>query len=244
MKTRSTMAALAFGLAASAAWAVAEAPSFDRYQIILTRRPFGQEPSETAPAAGAPAAAPAADSFIKTLKLGMLTKNDRTGLVQAGITDTKTGYNYFLVPGDADGGLELVEADYENEKVLLRKGAEQYWLEMGGASEVSDGRSAGLAPVTQVTSVVRPGGRNVPSLPSGEVHLRMRQELEEQRRSGTNQTPARAEGLSDEERRRKIMDYQMDLIRSRGKKGPPLPIPLTKEMDDQLVAEGVLPPQQ
>jgi hypothetical protein len=72
----------------------------------------------------------------------------------------------------------------------------------------------------------------------------MRQELEEQRRSGTNQTPARAEGLSDEERRRKIMDYQMDLIRSRGKKGPPLPIPLTKEMDDQLVAEGVLPPQQ
>jgi hypothetical protein len=35
----------------------------------------------------------------------------------------------------------------------------------------------------------------------------------------------------------------MDLIRSRGEKGPPLPIPLTPEMDQQLVQEGVLAPQ-
>ena len=31
----------------------------------------------------------------------------------------------------------------------------------------------------------------------------------------------------------------MEVIR---KGMPPLPIPLTKEMDDQLVAEGILPP--
>ena len=34
----------------------------------------------------------------------------------------------------------------------------------------------------------------------------------------------------------------MDLIRAGGTLGPPLPIQLTKEMDDQLVREGVLEP--
>ena len=36
-----------------------------------------------------------------------------------------------------------------------------------------------------------------------------------------------------------LRHYQMEVIR---KGMPPLPIPLTKEMDDQLVAEGILPP--
>lgn len=40
-----------------------------------------------------------------------------------------------------------------------------------------------------------------------------------------------------------LHDYQMELIRARGAKGPPIPMPLTPEMDDQLVKEGVLPPQ-
>lgn len=36
---------------------------------------------------------------------------------------------------------------------------------------------------------------------------------------------------------------QRDLLGSHSTKGPPLPIPLTEEMDDQLVREGVLPPR-
>jgi hypothetical protein len=40
-----------------------------------------------------------------------------------------------------------------------------------------------------------------------------------------------------------LEQYQMDLIRAGGEKGPPLPMELTPEMDDQLVKEGVLPPQ-
>ena len=54
--------------------------------------------------------------------------------------------------------------------------------------------------------------------------------------------------LSPEEQRRRreevranLQNYQMEVIRSGM---PPLPIPLTKEMDDQLVAEGVLPPEE
>ncbi|MCF7818374.1 MAG: hypothetical protein K9M54_10885, partial [Kiritimatiellales bacterium] len=43
-----------------------------------------------------------------------------------------------------------------------------------------------------------------------------------------------------DEIRANLQNYQMEVIRSGM---PPLPIPLTQEMDDQLVAEGVLPPE-
>ena len=47
-----------------------------------------------------------------------------------------------------------------------------------------------------------------------------------------------------EQRKQEIQEslwqYQMDVIRAGL---PPLPVPLTKQMDDQLVAEGVLPPE-
>ncbi len=44
-----------------------------------------------------------------------------------------------------------------------------------------------------------------------------------------------------EEIRRNLQDYQMEVVR---KGMPPLPVPLTPEMDDQLVAEGILPPTE
>ena len=62
-------------------------------------------------------------------------------------------------------------------------------------------------------------------------------ELQARRKAVLRGDPIRAP-LS-EETVRKLRDYQMDLIRS-GK--APLPIPLTEEMDAQLVKEGVLPP--
>jgi hypothetical protein len=49
--------------------------------------------------------------------------------------------------------------------------------------------------------------------------------------------------LTGEALQNHLEQYQMDLIRAGGEKGPPLPMELTPEMDDQLVKEGVLPPQ-
>jgi hypothetical protein len=54
--------------------------------------------------------------------------------------------------------------------------------------------------------------------------------------NASTSTPVRLEGESF---KKQLQAYQMQLIRE-GR--TPLPIPLTKEMDDQLVAEGVLPP--
>lgn len=50
------------------------------------------------------------------------------------------------------------------------------------------------------------------------------------------------EHLTEEKGKRLLGEYQMDLIRAKGAKGAPLPIPLTREQDDQLVSEGILPP--
>ena len=44
-----------------------------------------------------------------------------------------------------------------------------------------------------------------------------------------------------EELEKHLKEYQMEVIRQGL---PPLPIPLTPDMDDQLVKEGVLPPAQ
>jgi hypothetical protein len=46
--------------------------------------------------------------------------------------------------------------------------------------------------------------------------------------------------ITPEELEKNLRELQMKVLREGL---PPLPIPLTKEMDDQLVQEGVLPPQ-
>ena len=79
--------------------------------------------------------------------------------------------------------------------------------------------------------VLPPGGGADPQDSYAE---RRRQRLEEMRR--------RAEAsrqLSEDEIERQLREYQMRLIRE-GR--TPLPIPITEEMDAQLVAEGILPP--
>ncbi len=62
---------------------------------------------------------------------------------------------------------------------------------------------------------------------------------------GFERTPAPPVLTKEEQKRRReeirknLEQYQMEVIRSGL---PPLPFPLTQEMDDQLVKEGILPP--
>lgn len=63
---------------------------------------------------------------------------------------------------------------------------------------------------------------------------RRRMRIEEMRKGAATNTP-----LSTEAMQKQLHKYQLDLMRE-GK--APMPIPLTKEMDDQLVKEGILPP--
>ena len=193
--------------------------SFERYAGILARKPFGDETAAEAAAAAAAAQAAPVDSFTKSLKMCAITRNHLNGRIQVGLVDSVTRKNYFLYEGDAEDGVELKKADYENEKALLKKGTEEVWM--------------GMADIKTAQVVAGPGGA-VAFTPPGSSRNAPAPG------SAVSQKPQ----LTGEALQQHLKSYQMELIRAGGKKGPPLPLELTPEMDAQLVKEGVLPPSE
>lgn len=218
---RTLFLAVAVSCAVSAALGVWEEKGFDYYGIILEREPFGHSPEQTEAGAERQAVVPQQQSFARNLRLSALWKIDDVG-VRAGIMDLQNKQNYTLGVGDSIEGIELVSADYEGESVVVKKGAEHAQLEMQ-------------------TDEARPiSARDARELNPAE---RLRQNSYLERRRARRDKYPRPEPkkpkYSGEELRKRLKEVQMDAIRT-GK--PALPIPLTPEMDKQLVKEGVLPP--
>ncbi len=212
---------------------------FSRYAPILERRPFASlvtnadivEPVVTLVAPPA---------FVKDLRMCAITESPAG--VRVGFVNIKARppQPYYLYVGDSEDGIELVDADYIREGALIRKDSEQYWLYMRGEAAVESSRPTVPHPTRSLT---HSRNRAIPSVThtpaaspiSGSSYAeRRRRRLDEMRQRAAD---SRKESDSDVEKR--LQEYQMDLIR----KGlTPLPIPLTEEMDSQLVKEGVLPP--
>ena len=193
---------------------------FGRYSVILARKPFGDEAAAAAAVAAAAAAValPPAESFTKGLKMCAITRNQFNGRVQIGIMNVTTKKNYFLYEGDSEDGMELVKADFENEKALLRKGVEEAWMDMNAATVVV----AAALPVAHAAGVISARRNSVSAPPP----------------------PPPKPLYTGEALEKHLKDYQMELIRAGGEKGPPLPMELTPEMDAKLVEEGVLAPAE
>lgn len=212
----------------------------DRFQVIITRKPFGalpEKPIVSVEAALPPPEplvdphAPPPGAFIEKLRICAMTETDfglRVGIVDLG---SKPQSVYFLYAGEAENGIEVVEANYADESVLLRKDDEAYWL---GMNDVPGG--SGKKPRTSKPDLVTKKASSSRKMSYAD-RLKRRRELEAQRLEKLS----RPRELSGEELKVHIRQMQMDAIRT-GK--PPLPIPLTQEMDDQLVQEGVLPPME
>jgi hypothetical protein len=205
------------------------ANDFDRYNVVLERMPFG-EPEAAPGSAGQPV--PEAVSFAKDLKMCAITDSDgaiAVGFVNIALNPPKA---YYMHVGDpAEDGLEVVKADYEAQRALLRKGAEEKWISMnpeGVGAPVLGPTPVAMGPAPLPSQVAT--NRN-----SVEDRLRRRREAMRLRQ-------ADAPKLTGQELEKALQEYQMNLIRSGGEQGPALPVPLTKEMDDQLVKEGMLPP--
>ena len=236
-RTNLARAALVVTMLSVTATAVASRTDFGRFAIILERQPFGSPPPVVvAPPAPTPVqpATPGKDAFINALRMCAITENSagtRVGLIDI---RSKPQKSYFLYVGDQEDGIELVEADYLAEKALLRKGAEQYWISMGSASATGTGTSGGSTGATLAS--VSPRENQPTKRMSYAERLRQRRDAESLSIKRLQERPK----LTTEELEVKLKEYQMEVIR---KGQPPLPIPLTQEMDDQLVAEGVLPPQ-
>lgn len=207
-------------------WARAEAPSFDRYQIILSRKPFGEPPPPPPEPAKPPP--PRADSFAKSLRLTMIIEAD-DGEIQVGIVDTRDNSNYLLRVGEPEQDTELVSVNFDNGEAVLRKGEEMALLDINNSSfqEINPGQNP--SPSGPPQSVANPGRP---------TYAERRRARAEQMQREAAQPPPEPK-YTGAELETHLHEYQMEVIRQGL---PPLPIPLTPEQDAQLVAEGYLPP--
>lgn len=178
----------------------------------------------------------AKDSPLRYLELVALTKED-SGIVRAGLFHVKDLYSEYLAKGEASRGKGFMvkDVDYERSGALIVMGAESKWIYMGVNIAV---------PAKSKSSQT--------SVPKGVADRREslleRIRASRAKRAGavpvTPPAPTQpAKVMAPEKLKTHLQNYQMNLIRDAGKSGPPLPMPLTPKMDDQLVNEGVLPPR-
>ncbi len=109
---------------------------FSRYEVILARRPFGEAPAEL-DADIAASVQPVGPSFADRLQMCAITAvgdSLRVGFIDS---SSKPPKSYYLFVGESEDGITVVSADYEAETALLRKGAEERQLAMGGGSTAS-----------------------------------------------------------------------------------------------------------
>ncbi|MFA6173027.1 MAG: hypothetical protein WC334_00540 [Kiritimatiellales bacterium] len=211
MKTRDTILILLF----SAALSLADEDGFKRYQLILDKQPFGQDPPEADVVQ-----VPASQSFARNLRLSMLFEG-MDGTTRAGVVDNTTQKSYILRIGEPQDGLEVVEADIKASEAMLRKGNEVALFKLeAGAGE----------PISKTEQSSRQSSY-------AERRRALLQKIEERRKEAE---PPPEPALTGEALKTHLENVQMDAIRNGL---PPLPLPLTPEMDAQLVKEGVLPPQ-
>ncbi|OVE75220.1 hypothetical protein BVX97_05255 [bacterium E08(2017)] len=261
MRTRDTITAMMLMMVLPSLFVHGKAMEFSDYDIILTRRPFGSiaaDAVQDVPEPAQPLVNPE-DSFIKDFKMCAIRESLRGVSVGLVNTTTKPPRSFFLYENDEYEGVVLIEADYAEEKALLRKGNEEAWISMKGVfSAVTSG---GLRPVS---SSNLDGVQGIISSRLRQHRMRKKipfsgltkEEYKEQRAAGVISPPApprynipgrnsRAASniLTAEEKQGYYRQLNMDIIRAGGDKGVPLPIKLTEEEDAQLVQEGVLPPR-
>jgi len=218
------------------------AVDFSRYAPILERRPFSS-PVTAEPIAPPPAVTvEAPPAFVQHLRMVAITESPaglRVGFVNIREKPPKT---YFLYVGDSsDDGILMSEADYDRERALLRKDGEQYWLSMGEGTSAPEPAPQTPSPSTRGVLRARVSEARSESGESANARAMSYAERRQQRIEEMRRRAEESRNLSEEEVEKRLREYQMKLIRE-GK--TPLPIPITEEMDAQLVKEGILPPQE
>jgi len=241
---------LAFAILAATTGAAAGALTheFSRYSVILQRQPFGAPPAAPpAPAASQEPAVPAEPPpFARQYRMCMITETATAG-IRVGLVDLQTKQASFLRVGQDLDGLMLVDADFQREGAKLRKDGREYWIYLDGTTAAPGGGArrpnpfaAAAADTARRETAARPRPPSTDNKPPYAERLAKRREILEERRRRSREM----EAIGPEALKTQLQEYQMELIRAGGELGPPLPIPLTREMDDQLVEEGVLPPQE
>ncbi len=216
------------------------AVDFSRYAPILERRPFSSPVVDEPPVVPPSTPADTPPAFVKDLRMVAITESQAGVCVGFMNISQKPPKPYYLYVGGSEDDIQLMEADYDGEKALVRKDNEQFWMTMGSGAAVQED----VSPPTASAGRGAIRSNTPPAASAGPSDNERPMSYAERRRQKIEQMQAQAQearNLSDEEAEKRLREYQMKLIRE-GK--TPLPIPLTEEMDATLVKEGVLPPME
>lgn len=190
--------------------------TFQDYEVILNRKPFGDAPARES-AASAPAPAPHSPYRLSALFRGV------DGRLLAGLVNRQDNKSLILTPNVPEDGLRLLSADLD-----------------GGTATISD---RGRTFVLELTSAPSPDSQadnaRESSSRTSNFTDRRRQLMQRMKKPDSETQADQASRLRGQELKEHLQNYQMEVIRSGM---PALPIPLTEEMDRQLVEEGVLEP--
>jgi hypothetical protein len=193
---------------------------FDRYQVIIDKAPFGTPPAPVKPPAVRPPAT--GPSWVESYRMTMLME-DNQGRPRIGLMQLKEKKNFTLRPDQDIDGIVLISVNYEEESAVIARNGDEKSITMQTTALVSAPKPRG--------SIGRPSSSSARS-----KYLA---------RKAENKPPPKPPVMKQSkytgaELEKHLRDYQMEVLR----KGlPPLPVPLTPEMDNQLVGEGVLTPQ-
>ncbi len=197
-----------------------------RYEVIVERSPFGADPliddEEKKNAA-------AAKALEREYRLCFLLES-QSGEVRAGFQNKKPKKgdpkSMMLAVGESRDSMKLINIDLKNSSATVQYQGKEVVFELEKA--VAAAKPA--APKTPAPPQRRFGGGFRRTTPPPEPVPQPAPEPE----VSPEELAAQREAIQES-----LRDYQMEVIREGM---PPLPIQLTPEQDDQLVAEGVLPP--
>jgi hypothetical protein len=195
---------------------------FERYRVIIQKAPFGEDEVDTI----VMVQPPPAKNWAAEYRISML--REKAGGVVAGLVNKKTNRSVILNLNETDPveGLKLLSADMEKMEISLQKGGET--------------RSLSINPEDMaIKATARPA---TAKKSSGSKKSSFRARMEERRRmmaeAQKKKAPPKQPRLSGAALQKHLENYQVEAIKSGL---PPLPVPITPAMEEQLVRDGALP---
>ena len=212
-----------------------------RYQPIIDRKPFGAPPPIPPPGPDPnPEDQIPRSSELRSLEVCAFTKADN-GTLTVGLLNSKGNAVYYLGIGETsyDGEFTVIGADFEKEGVQVRQDSYERWIyNASQPSRSSASSSSGSSSLRSRSDSIRNTREAILE------RMRKRRSASQSKAKTTHYSQEQLQNqLTPEQMKQHLQKVQMDTIRAGGEKGPPLPVPLTVESDNQLVNEGVLPPR-